>query len=109
MGRPKPPLKIQHQVIIEQMGRCAYCNSALDEHSVNWDHFIPFSYLESNPIDNWVAACKPCNSYKGNRVFSTEGDLSDFCLAMVKKHGSWGEGWPEGPSWADLRHSEAIL
>lgn len=108
-NKRKPSQKLKNEILIEQTGRCAYCNSALDEGQIHWDHFIPHAYLQSNPDSNWVAACKSCNLAKSDRHLRSEADLTAFCLDMVKSHGSWGDGWPEWPSFANLRHSEAGL
>ena len=101
--------KLKDAILIAQTGRCAYCNAGLDEQQIQWDHFIPFAYVQANYDDNWVAACAPCNNYKGSRHLTSEAYLTAFCLEMVKLHGSYGDGWPEGPSFANLRHSEAGL
>ena len=87
---------IKRRVIEDQLGRCAYCNSSLVNVQIHWDHFIPFSYLGHSPENNWVASCGPCNRVKYSRVFSNEKDITQFCLEMIKDHGSFGEGWPEG-------------
>jgi hypothetical protein len=108
MARNLPSKAIQERIIIEQTGRCAYCNASLGEQPIHWDHFIPYVYLQNNPNDNWVAACKPCNQSKKARIFSSEADLGAFCLEMVSRHGSLADGWPEGPYFANLRHSYGI-
>ena len=108
-NRRKPNLALQRRIIIEQTGRCGYCNSALDEKQIHFDHFIPHAYSQTNSDQNWVAACPDCNLAKSDRHLALEADLTAFCLEMVKLHGSFGDGWPEWPSFANLRHSEADL
>lgn len=106
----KPTSKaIRAKILIEQTGRCAYCNASLADQPIEWDHFIPHVWLQANPNENYVAACKPCNQAKKARYFASEADLTAFCLEMVKSHGSWGDGWPEGAYFEDLGHSRAYL
>lgn len=109
LGNKIPAQNLRRKILIEQMGRCAYCNAGLDDETLEWDHFIPFSYLGCNPQNNWVAACRACNRTKSSRVFSSEADLTDFIVEMVTGHGSFGDGWPEGAYFKDLRHSGADL
>lgn len=94
--RKRPSKKIQQRILDDQECRCAYCNIGLDEVKIEWDHFVPYAWERSNKDENYVAACKACNQAKKDRYFASEGDLSDFCIAMVKLHGSLGEGYPEG-------------
>ena len=98
-----PTLGIQADIINKQTGRCGYCNASLVDQIIQWDHYIPFAYLHSNPDDNWVAACLPCNQYKQDLHLASEADLTAFCLKMLKLHGSLGEGWPDGSTTA-FRH-----
>ncbi len=92
----KPSKSVQYQILLNQDCRCAYCNIGLDEVQIEWDHFVPHAWRGVNRDDNYVAACKACNQAKKARYFASEADLSDFCIEMVKSHGSWGEGLPEG-------------
>ena len=100
-GRVLTSKRIKCELLLEQEGRCAYCNSSLLEVEINWDHLIPWSYLQSSGgKGNRVASCDPCNAAKSNKIFRKESDIADFSFQMVKKHGSLGEGWPEGAeSW----------
>lgn len=95
-GRRLPPADVARSVLVSQMGRCAYCNVSLISRAMQWDHFVPFSYLGYNPSRNWVAACHLCNNAKGNRHLNNEDDLFEFCHEMMIRHGELGEGWPEG-------------
>lgn len=98
-----PSKFIQARIIEEQTGRCGYCNGSLVDVQIHWDHFIPLSWAQSNAEDNWVAACEPCNLAKADRLMTSEADLTDFCLKMVKLHGSIADGWPDGSTTA-FRH-----
>lgn len=99
-GREVCPSRIKRALIIEQTGRCFYCNISLVGIGIEYDHIIPFSYLGFNPADNWVACCLECNRLKSNRILRSEADLAGFCVEMISRHGSIGEGWPEGASKA---------
>ncbi len=67
-GRRRTPKKAMKVRILEaQRGLCLYCDMEIGSQitrdgkpvtlRINWDHFIPYSYLAHNPADNWVAAC----------------------------------------------------
>lgn len=95
-GRRSCPESIKRRLIIEQTGRCIYCNGSLVDAAIEYDHFIPYAYSGRNDKNNWVASCKRCNRLKSSRVFRSEADISEFCLEMIRGHGSIGSGWPEG-------------
>ena len=103
MGSPKrgkPSPTIQARLIQEQTGRCAYCNASLVDLKIEWDHFEPFAFTNDNSQDNWVASCQKCNRKKKDHVFRSERALEAFCLSMVKAHGSFADGWPDGSTTA---------
>lgn len=104
MSRKRPTIKIQATLLIEQQGRCWYCNSSLFAEPIAWDHLIPYSYLDTNPNNNWIASCYLCNGKKSNKIFSTEQQIYKFCLKMIKSHGSFGDGWEE-----DTEHWQTSL
>lgn len=95
MRRP-PAVQIARDLIVKQKGRCAYCNHSLVSAPLEWDHFVPYSFSQMNPSDNWVASCKKCNNCKSNKHLRTESALIEFCLKMISKHGELSEDWPEG-------------
>lgn len=45
-------------------GRCAYC----DEPARSGDHVVPYTRGGASTADNVVAACRRCNTSKGNRT-----------------------------------------
>ena len=94
-GRRKPNSILKARILIEQEGRCCYCNVSLFNQIVHWDHIIPFSYTGTNSKGNWSATCSDCNRKKNNTIFRNEDDVLAFSLEMIKLHGSLGEGWPE--------------
>lgn len=74
-----PPAALRRMVLESQSHRCAYCEKAFGSSpirygqpvtlKVHWDHVTPFSFLQGNPLDNWVAACHVCNGWKSNLIF----------------------------------------
>ena len=95
-GRKLTSQSIKARILLSQEGRCAYCNSNLQGQGVQWDHFIPWSYLDGSGGDgNWVAACSTCNRKKYNFIFRDESDVYEFSMRMIQSHGSLGEGWGE--------------
>lgn len=96
LGRKLNSQQLKAKILIKQYGRCAYCNSSLHDQEIEWDHFIPWSYLNSSGgDDNWVAACKLCNGKKSSKVFTSIEQITQFSYKMVKSHGSFAEGWSE--------------
>ena len=79
--RTKPSATVRRQILEKQGNCCMYCGLALGSHvkragkviqlRLNWDHFMPHSYLYSNPLSNWVAACHICNGIKHSKIFET--------------------------------------
>lgn len=55
--------------IFEAFGAaCFYCRCGLQEHAFTLDHQIPKRKGGSNSRRNYVAACAPCNTTKGDRM-----------------------------------------
>lgn len=46
---------------------CEYCGDGLRKNEVTVDHVIPQSHGGSDDPDNLVAACRHCNSQKGDK------------------------------------------
>lgn len=81
----------EKQIILDnQHGRCYWCNREFGTHifkkdkhmtlRVNYDHIIPYAYLQGNPKENWCAACNICNSYKHSIMFNTEKQIRNYVL-----------------------------
>lgn len=58
--------KLKKQLIqkLDKIKNCVYCNSTKN---LSLDHIIPLSKYVNNEIDNFVIACKSCNSSKHNK------------------------------------------
>lgn len=46
--------------------QCFYCGKSLETSHV--DHFIPWSYMQSDDLWNFVLACVTCNTKKSNKI-----------------------------------------
>jgi hypothetical protein len=83
--RKNCPVSIKIRLLSQQRNTCYYCGLTFCEvYNLNnkiyflepcFDHIIPFGYLQTNPKDNWVAACALCNSIKHSKVFNTRREI----------------------------------
>jgi 5-methylcytosine-specific restriction endonuclease McrA len=81
VGRRRPGAKLKQEILQKQANCCLYCGlpiggmvlrrGRVSSTSINWDHFIPYSYLYANPQTNWVASCNICNGIKHSKVYET--------------------------------------
>lgn len=83
------------RILTEQNARCLYCglplvaavrkgNGVVVTH-LEWDHYIPYSYLEAHPEDNFVAACSLCNNIKHDSIFDTLEQARNHVIARRKQ------------------------
>lgn len=56
--------KLREQVLGRDQHTCGYCGSEAD----SVDHIIPLSRGGPDKLDNLVAACRSCNTSKGDRT-----------------------------------------
>lgn len=90
--RVQPPLHIQEYLLAKHDNHCLYCCKELGKYikhrnklvllKVTWDHFIPYSYLQDNPEDNWVLSCQICNGIKSNKIFETLKEAKEHIYAQ---------------------------
>jgi 5-methylcytosine-specific restriction endonuclease McrA len=64
----KMPAFTRFNVFLRDEWRCQYCAQHFRTHELTFDHVIPRSKGGRTSWDNIVAACRPCNSYKGNKM-----------------------------------------
>lgn len=59
----------EFQLLLQQAGiqNCFYCNKTL-KNSTHVDHFIPWSYFQSDLLWNFVLACPSCNAQKSDKL-----------------------------------------
>jgi len=92
-GIRKVPGKLYQQAQLDrQANRCFYClrqfgdlmrwRKKLRTLIVHWDHLVPFVYLQTNPLENFVAACQICNGIKHSKVFQTVQEARQYVLVQ---------------------------
>src|SRR3990170_4226237 len=84
-------------VFARDLNRCQYCGGSAE----NLDHVVPRSRGGTHEWDNVVAACRPCNTRKGNRTPHEAGMALRATPQPPHQHG-WllvGLGSPPHPSW----------
>lgn len=82
MSGPRPPdapgrwipAATRIRIMAESVGLCFYCG--LSAHTI--DHVVPWSQGGSMHPMNLVAACTPCNSIAGERLFRDITDKMDY-------------------------------
>jgi 5-methylcytosine-specific restriction endonuclease McrA len=62
-GVTRPDLSYGAALLAIFDGRCAYCPAPAD----SWDHVVAVTKGGRSNNPNFVPACRPCNSSKGNR------------------------------------------
>ena len=79
---------------------CQYCMRPLDHSSITMDHIIPKSKGGDNSFLNCVAACKPCNTKKGNKLPEESGMklmsqpfIPKNFILTVNKNELWHSDW----------------
>jgi 5-methylcytosine-specific restriction endonuclease McrA len=68
--RKQLPAKIKARILADQEFRCIYCRTEF-KGRVHFDHLIPFAFAQNNGVDNFVAACPPCNLHKSDKIFDS--------------------------------------
>ncbi len=86
--------------------RCQYCGSAAE----NIDHVIPRSKGGTHTWDNVVAACRPCNARKEDRLLHETG-LALRRVPMVPRERNWilAATGAMRPDWEPYLGSAATL
>jgi 5-methylcytosine-specific restriction endonuclease McrA len=84
-------------VFARDLNRCQYCGDGAE----NLDHVVPRSRGGTHTWENVVAACRPCNTRKGNRTPVEAGMALRIPPTPPREHG-WllvGLAAPPHPSW----------
>jgi len=71
--RARLPLN-RRNLLARDRGRCAYCANRAD----TMDHVVPRSRGGVHAWENVVAACRPCNATKGDRLLAELGTHLPF-------------------------------
>jgi|SRR3990167_1459633 len=78
----KQPKQAERKRLLELFqDACAYCEKTFDSWTayhgrpkrvrLNWDHQVPWVYSQNNRKENFLPACRFCNSWKGSLIFRT--------------------------------------
>jgi|TARA_B110000211_G_scaffold111830_1_gene129911 5-methylcytosine-specific restriction endonuclease McrA len=59
--RPNKLTLRNHTLLLRDEYMCVYCETALSEDSMTWDHYVPSSMGGKTQWDNILSACKKCN------------------------------------------------
>ena len=92
--RTRPTKRQQIEILWKQKGKCYWCEQKFGQALATkkrgrnkitilkpyYDHVIPFSYLQSNPIKNFVAACQFCNGWKHSKMFNSEAKCHVYLI-----------------------------
>ena len=86
--------------------RCQYCGSTAE----NIDHVIPRSKGGTHTWDNVVAACRPCNAHKEDRLLHETG-LALRRAPMVPRERNWvlAATGAMRPDWVPYLGADTIL
>ena len=78
-------------------GCCAYCTlpikattyrrNRLVRLRLEWDHFVPYSYLVANPVANWQVSCHVCNRLKTAGFYNSVEIAAQVILRMRERLG----------------------
>ena len=87
-GRILPPKKDRERLLEEFDHRCAYClrrfGSGFQYKGkpkrvlLAWDHAVPFMDTQNNNADNFLPACRTCNSWKSSRRFASLEEVRSY-------------------------------
>lgn len=84
--RERPPHWRQVELVESQGWACLYCDEPFHSlRRVCWDHFVPLSLAHNNATQNFVAACRLCNSLKGSLVFETVEEVRTYVRRKIEK------------------------
>jgi len=109
--RQRPRRVMRDWLLNIQGNRCAYCGSVFGEFIENtktgkviqvrlqWDHAVPYSFLRTNPKNNWLAACHICNGIKNNKMFDS---LADARAVVVRRRAKRGFAVGDIPAIDDV-------
>lgn len=86
------PSGLRVRLLAEQGYCCAYClipfgsvvkkGNRLKLTVVEWDHVLPYAYVQANPEHNWAAACMICNRIKGAEIYTSMDEVREY----IKQH-----------------------
>lgn len=94
--RRRPPMPFQKEQLHLQKNSCFWCFRDFGSDLVfkgrylvlapHWDHVIPFCISQNNAPHNFVAACQPCNQWKGSKMFKTVEEARSYLGSKWRRH-----------------------
>lgn len=67
--RTRSSLAYYRDILFQEFeNKCFYCGKSVTKHSVEVDHFIPWSFIKDDQIWNFVLACPECNNKKRDKL-----------------------------------------
>ena len=89
----KPNKDIRKNLLEIQQNACAYCRHTFGtiyirknvtyRLKINWDHFVPYSFIQANDKLGWVAACNVCNNIKSNSIFASIEEVVKYVSKKI--------------------------
>lgn len=96
--RKRPGPQAREEILKDQENLCFYCDRRFGSHvvkgsrivrlSVQWDHWVPYSFAADNRAGNFVAACQICNGLKSNLHFMSR-DEARARIALAWQERGW--------------------
>jgi DNA-directed RNA polymerase subunit RPC12/RpoP len=78
----------KEEILEKQDYRCTYCEQRFGATvfyklretilKITWDHVFPFVYTHNNDLENFVACCHICNSWKRARIFNNINEVKVY-------------------------------
>lgn len=88
---------MKFRILRSQHWRCLYCNIGFFtpvyrdgkqvKRTINFDHFVPWSYSQDNRASNIAACCSVCNAIKSWLMFENVDECRDYIAARWKAKG----------------------
>lgn len=76
---------LQFSQLLQKAGieHCFYCHKKINKSS-HVDHFIPWSYIQSDHLWNFVLSCPTCNTRKNNKLAA-----ETFLQQLIARNNQW--------------------
>ena len=91
VSRKKPSKKVKEKILKDQNHQCYWCDhdfhtpyfryDSIRKLLPNWDHLIPYAYVQANADENFVASCSICNGFKSSKMFNSD----EACRVYLKE------------------------
>lgn len=110
----RKPAFTRFNVFLRDRWTCQYCGKQHKTHELTFDHVVPRSKGGRTNWENIVAACRCCNTKKGNNIPRDIGmfPLSEPCQPTVYELQDHGRAFPPNflhESWSDFLYWDTEL